>query len=68
MGLTGKRSNGERIKLIPGFTERDAKAANPKQEAMDHWLCCQHDISFCREGCQPVNPVDDLSVVLLVFA
>jgi len=26
------------MKFTPEFTERAAKAANPKQEAMDHWL------------------------------
>lgn len=36
--LMGKRSNGQRIKPTFEFTKIAAKAANPKQEAMDHWL------------------------------
>lgn len=34
----GKRSKGQKIKLTLEFTKIAAKAANPKQEAMDHWL------------------------------
>lgn len=34
--LMGKRSKGQKIKLTLEFTKIAAKAANPKQEAMDH--------------------------------
>lgn len=58
----GKRSKGQKIKHTLKFTKIAAKAANPKQEAMDHWLWVLPAYFTWSKGCQPVSRVDYLPV------